>query len=289
MDYLLHLLIFSLIFGMVALSLNVSSGFSGLISLSHAAFYGIGAYSAALLPQIGINGLILESLCAAAICLVLALPLSLVALRVVDDYFIVCSMGVGVLIYSVLNNASGLTQGPLGVTGIPSARLLGWQIDQNWEWLLVCAGCVSLWLVIVRGLARSSFGRLLIALSEDEVFCTSLGKDVGGAKVKSFLLGAVMAVVPGVLYAHYISYVDPGSFTVSESIFFLSILIIGGMGSVMGCVWASVIMVFLPELLRLLGIPSAVAANVRQMLYGFALIAIVWSQTRDHHRAPIVQ
>ena len=125
-------------------------------------------------------------------------------------------------------------------------------------------------------MTNSPFGRIFIALSEDEIFLKSLGKNVYQAKVISFTLGGMFAAIPGVLYAHYISYIDPTSFTVDESIFILSIVIIGGMRSLWGSALAAAILVILPEALRFIGMPSNMAANMRQIIYGIALIFMMF-------------
>ena len=117
-----------------------------------------------------------------------------------------------------------------------------------------------------------------MAISEDEIFCQSLGKNVGLAKLQSFVLGAMLAAVPGALYAHYVSYIDPTSFTIHESIFILSIIIVGGMGNLWGSLAAAAFMILVPEAMRFVGLPGGIAANVRQMLYGAALVLVVWRQ-----------
>src|SRR3954463_3135620 len=119
MDYILHLVVFVLLFGMVALSLNVSSGFTQLISLAQAGFFGVGAYATAILATrygwpLWVN-LPLGMLVAGFI----AMPLAVVALRTVEDYFIICTMGMGVILFSMMNNWMELTRGPLGIPGIP--------------------------------------------------------------------------------------------------------------------------------------------------------------------------
>lgn len=121
----------------------------------------------------------------------------------------------------------------------------------------------------------SPFGRVLKAIREDEVFAQALGKNVASYKVLVFVIGAGMAALAGTMYAYYISFIDPTSFTVMESIFIISIVIIGGSGSLWGPVAGSVILVLLPELLRSIGLPSALAANLRQMIYGGMLIAFM--------------
>jgi branched-chain amino acid transport system permease protein len=126
----------------------------------------------------------------------------------------------------------------------------------------------------------TSFGRTLRALSEDEIFSQSLGKNVYLSKVIAFTVSAMLAAIPGVLYAHYISYIDPTSFTVDESIFILSIVIIGGMRNLWGCVLAASFLVLLPEALRFVGMPNAVAANMRQIIYGGILIFMMFQYSR---------
>ena len=122
----------------------------------------------------------------------------------------------------------------------------------------------------------SPFGRVLRALSEDEVFTKSLGKNVNSAKVVSFVISGMLAAIAGVLYAHYISYIDPSSFTVEESIFILSITIIGGMQNLTGIFFAAAFLVLLPEALRYIGMPSYISANIKQIVYGVALIIVVY-------------
>jgi branched-chain amino acid transport system permease protein len=132
---------------------------------------------------------------------------------------------------------------------------------------------LSFWLLC--RLVRAPFGRVLRAIREDEVFTQSLGKSVTGFKVKAFVIGAALAAVAGSLYAIYITFIDPTSFTVQESIFMLAIVIVGGAGNLWGSVIGAVVLVSLPELLRFVGLPSAIAANVRQILYGGLLVVMM--------------
>jgi len=122
---------------------------------------------------------------------------------------------------------------------------------------------------------NSPFGRVLKGLREDEVFTQSLGKNVTRHKLAAFLIGGALAGVAGALYAHYVSFIDPTSFTVGESIFMLTIVIVGGTGSIIGSVVGAELLVIVPEALRFLGVPSAIAANLRQILYGALLIAFM--------------
>lgn len=280
MDYVLHLLIFVLLFGMVALSLNVASGFTQLISLAQAGFFGVGAYTTAVLATRLGWPLWVNLPLGMAVAGLVALPVALVALRTVEDYFIICTMGMGVILFSVMNNWMELTRGPLGIPGIPAVTIFGHPLTAKWEWVILAAAFYTAVFFVARNLKQSALGRVLVAISEDEIFCQSLGKNVGLAKLQSFVLGAMLAAVPGALYAHYVSFIDPTSFSIHESIFILSIIIVGGMGNLWGSLAAAAFMILTPEALRFVGLPSGVAANVRQMLYGVALILVIWQQRR---------
>lgn len=288
MDYVLHLFVFVLIFGMVGLSLNVASGFTQLISLAQAGFFGLGAYTTAILAtRCGWPMWVNLALAMVAAGLV-ALPVALVALRTVEDYFIICTMGIGVILFSLMNNWMELTRGPLGISGISPVSFFGHPLTAKWEWVVLAGVFYGVMFAIATNLKRSALGRIMMAISEDEILCLSLGKNVGLAKLQSFVLGAMLAAVPGVLYAHYVSFIDPTSFTIHESIFFLSIIIIGGMGNLWGSLAAAAFMILVPEVLRFVGLPSGIAANIRQMFFGAALVLVMWLHVwKERPRDPV--
>jgi branched-chain amino acid transport system permease protein len=275
MEYLLHLLIIIAFYTMLAQTLNLASGLTGLISLAHAGFYGIGAYTTALLSVNYHLPFWLNLPIAMCLCAVVAFVVSLIALRTVEDYFIICTLGIQVIIFSLMNNLMSVTRGPLGIPAIPSITVGSMNLDNKIVFLLLSLGFTALIWYLLKNLTRSGFGNILKAISEDEIFTQSLGKNVYQAKITAFTISAVLAAIPGALYAHYISYIDPTSFTVNESIFILSIVIIGGMGNMKGSFYAAVFMVLLPEALRFVGFPDSIAANMRQIVYGFLLILVV--------------
>ena len=280
----MHLLVFILIYGMVALSLNVASGFTQLISLAQAGFFGVGAYTTAILSTLFGWPLWINLLAGVVLAGLLVWPVAFLIARTVEDYFIICTMGLGIVLYSLMNNWMSLTHGPMGIPGIPAPTLFGHSIMAKWEWLLFVGASYFFMYWLVRNLKRSALGRILVAISEDEVLCQSFGKNVGLVKLQSFVLGAMLATIPGALYAHYVSFIDPTSFKLSEAIFMLSIVIIGGMGNLWGSLLATALVLLVPEGLRFIGLPSAIAANVQQVLYGLALVLVIafrYSQTRD--------
>ena len=280
MEYILHLLILIGIYSMLSQSLNLSAGFGGMISLAHAGFYGVGAYTAAILSVNFQFPFLLTLPIAMLFCGLLALIVSAISLRTVDDYFIICTLGIQVVVFSLMNNWMSLTNGPLGIPGIPPINLFGFAVDSKLLFLLLTIVFVALSFVFFRKIPRTSFGLTLRALSEDEIFTQSLGKNVYLSKVIAFTNGAMIAAIPGVLYAHYISYIDPSSFTVDESIFILSIVIIGGMRNLWGSLIASAFLVLLPEALRFVGMPNAIAANMRQIIYGAILIFMMFRYSK---------
>ena len=275
MEYFLHLFILICFYTMLSQSLNLSAGFAGLISLTHAGFYGIGAYTTAILstyygfsfwPSIPLAMLISGFI---------AFIVSLIALRTVDDYFIICTLGIQVILFSIMNNWMELTRGPLGIPGIPSIQLFGFSVESKTSFPLLSLLFVLLIWFVLRNISRSGFGKTLTAISEDEIYSQSIGKNVYLSKTVSFTLSAMLVAIPGTLYAHYISYIDPTSFTVNESIFVLSIVIIGGLGNLSGSFFASAFLVLLPEALRFVGMPDSIAANMRQIIYGLILVMVM--------------
>lgn len=275
MEYILHLLILICFYTLLSQSLNLSAGFTGLISLAHAGFYGIGAYTTAILStQFGFSfwiNLPLAMLISGAIAWVV----SLIALRTVEDYFIICTLGIQTILFSLMNNLMDITKGPLGISGIPSISLFGFALHNKTLFLLLSLFFVALTWYALRNISRSGFGKTLIAISEDEIYSKSIGKNVYLSKTASFTLSAILTAIPGALYAHYISYIDPTNFTISESIFILSIVILGGFGNLIGSFLAAAFLILLPEVLRFVGMPYNIAANMRQIIYGFILIVVM--------------
>lgn len=261
---------------MLAQSLSLVAGISGQISLAHAGFFGIGAYTSALLTTNYHLPFFISTLAAVSFCGIFAYTVSKLANRTVDDYYIIITLGIQVVVYSILNNWQEVTRGPLGIPGIPDIKLFGIELSSKWMYLVLTGILATVIWFILYNIFKSPFGRVLRALSHDEIFATSLGKNVGQYKAISFTISGMIAAIPGVLYAHYIGYIDPSGFTIDESIFILSIVIIGGMRNLPGIFMAAAFLVLLPELLRFFGMPSNIAANVRQIIYGLALVIIMF-------------
>lgn len=280
MEYLVHILILIGIYVILSVSLNLIAGYTGLLSIAHAAFYGVGAYVAALMALNLHSPFLINISCAVVLSGLLGALVGIPSLRIRDDYFVIATFAFQVITFSVLNNWVSFTGGPMGLPGIPQPSIFGLQVSSHLDFLILVAILCTLTLWICHRIVRSPFGRVLKAIREDEVFSQAAGKNVAAYKVLVFVIGAGMAAVAGVMYAHYISFIDPTSFTVMESIFIISIVIIGGSGSLWGPVVGAVVLVVLPELLRFIGLPSSVAANLRQIIYGGLLVAFMMWRPR---------
>lgn len=270
MSYITHLATLSCIYIILAVSLNLVVGFTGMLNLGHAAFFAIGAYASALLTMAGVPFLIafpLSFIIAAIFGILIGIP----SLRLRGDYLAIATLGFGEIIRAILKNWISLTRGPLGIPGIPKASMFG--IKFGSENFLVLAVIVTIiTIIVVYRLVHSPFGRVLRAIREDELSALSLGKNVHKYKLLALLIGAGFAGIAGSLYAHFSSLIDPSIFTLTETILILSMVIIGGLGSIMGSIIGAIMLVLLPEPLRFLQLPSTIIASVRQMLYSLLLI-----------------
>ena len=275
MIYLLHIFILIGIYIILSLSLNLIAGYTGILSMAHAAFYGIGAYIAALMALNFNSPFILNLFLAIIGSSILGALVGIPSLRIKDDYFIIATFAFQIIIFSILNNLVSFTGGPMGLPGIPQPVIFGIKISSHLSFLLLITILCVITYFICNRIVKSPFGRILKAIREDEVFTKSLGKNVSAYKVKIFMISSGLAAISGVMYATYITYIDPTSFTLMESIFIISIVIIGGAGNLKGSIVGAIVLVMLPEILRFVGLPNSVAANIRQMLYGGLLVVFM--------------
>jgi branched-chain amino acid transport system permease protein len=275
MEYLLHIAILICIYCIVGMSLNLVAGYTGLISIAHAAFYGIGAYTVALLSlRFGVTFLIAVP-AAIIVAAIFGFLIGFPSLRIRDDFFVIATFGFQVIIFSVMNNWMELTNGPLGLPGIPQPEMVGYRFTSHLDFLVLSLLFAALTYFVCRRLVNSPFGNVLRSIREDDLFAQALGKNVSYYKVMALSIGAGLVAIAGALYAYYITFIDPTSFTVPESIFMLSIVIVGGAGRLGGSIIGAMLLVSIPEILRFIGMPSSIAANMRQILYGGLLVAFM--------------
>ena len=285
MNYVFHLLIYFGVYAILAMGLNLIVGYCGLLSLAHAGYFAIGAYAYAL----GTLAWGLDSLSALMLAFlaggVLSLLTSLPTWRLKGDYFVMASMAVQVLIYSTAYNwvssdaqlgmLANLTNGPFGIAGVSRPVLFGVKLTSLGAMaafsLVVAAACMG----ICHLLQAAPWGRTLKCMRDDELAAKNLGKNVQQLKVQALFVACALAAVAGAIYASYTSYIDPSLASMDQSILLLSMIFVGGMGNLKGPLAGAAILLLIPEVLRFLNIPDAVAAEIRVMLYGLMLVLIV--------------
>jgi len=271
----LHILVIAGIYIILTLSLNLIVGYTGLPALGHAAFSCLGAYTSSLLAlSMGLSpwiGLLIGACVAALSGLLIGYP----AVRLKGDYLALATFGLGVIIYTIAKNWVSLTRGPMGLPGIPGFSVLSFQLSNILSYLFLVLAFVLIAIFVIRRIVNSPFGRILRSIREDEIASEALGKDTTKHKLLVFIIGAFFAGIAGSLYAHYITFIDPSSFTVMESITILLMVIFGGMGNIKGSIVGAFVLVAFPELLRFLGMSSSIAAPMRQMIYGLLLVVLM--------------
>ncbi|MFH0856853.1 MAG: branched-chain amino acid ABC transporter permease [bacterium] len=275
MPYFIHLAIIFSIFAILGISLNLVVGYTGLLSVTHAAFYGIGAYSAAILltqTKLGFfPSLILGIFFTSAASFLISAVLS----KFKNDYYALGSFGFNIIIFSILMNWQNFTNGPLGISGISKPSLFGFSINSNFSFLILSIFFLLVVYAISRFIIKSSFGRVLKAIREDEKAIQIFGYNTPHFKTIIFMLSAGMASVAGSLFASYITFIEPSSFHLMESIFILAIIILGGLANIKGSIIGAAFLILLPEALRFIGFPLSVAAQMRHVIYGLILIILM--------------
>jgi branched-chain amino acid transport system permease protein len=257
------------------MSLNILMGYAGLLQIAHAAYYGVGAYVTALF-MLRLNIGFLPSLAASALISgLLSLLISIPAWRFKGDYFVMLSLAVQVAVYSFMYNWTGLTNGPFGITGIPKPAILGNIFVTPGNVCLLFSAITAICALIVFILLQSPWGRVLKAMRDDELAARGLGKNTRFIKMQAFFIASAFVAVAGGMYASYVSYIDPTSFSLDESILMLAMVIIGGTGNFRGPIVGAITLIAIPEILRLLHMPDIVAANVRLLVYGLLLTLII--------------
>lgn len=278
MNYICHIVTMIGIYSILAVSLDLLAGRTGLLSIAHAAFYGIGAYTSALLAVHFHVPFVVAIVGAMAVGAAVSLLVSVPSLRLLGDYFVIATFGFGMIVFSIFNNWMDVTGGPLGIPGIPQPTILGWTIDNNAKFSFVAVIFAAFAYLAVGLIVASPFGRVLHAIREDEIFAQACGKNPLRFKVIALAVSSALAAMAGGLYAHYITYIDPTSFTIMDSILMLSMIIVGGAGSMWGPLVGAVLLVTLPEALRFLGLPTVAAANLRQVIYGVLLVVLMMTR-----------
>lgn len=288
-NYLLHILVMIGIYSILAYSINLVTGYGGLLNLCHAVFYGIGAYIYTLLSIGGDKSRFAEELLfsahlpfltalffAALSGGLVALLIGFVALRFRGDFFVFTTLGFQMITFTVLYNWTVLSRGSFGIPGIARPTIFYWEVNTLPNYLLLVFSINALILPFLFFLYRSPFGLTLKALRENERAAESLGISPFHEHLIALVIAGSFAGTAGALYASYVTFIDPTSFSLQESIFLLALLLLGGAGNIKGPIVGVIVMTILPEILRFIGLPDSLAVNTKEIIYGLILIALMF-------------
>lgn len=256
------------IYALVVLGLNLFIGYAGQISLGHAAFFAIGAYGSALLTgEFGFwpwPTILIVAAGSAIVALVVGIP----TLRLHGHYLAMATLGFNIVIYTILVQWDAVTGGPSGFSGIPSLQLGPWAFDSDFRLHYLVWAVVLICLTLGLNLVRSGIGRGLAALAGDEMAAQAFGVDTRAAKIKVFVLSAILASLAGSLYAHTYNFVSPDTFSIFASVDFVTMVVVGGLGSVWGSLFGAAILTWLPEFVDLFEI-------YKEIIHGLILVIVL--------------
>jgi branched-chain amino acid transport system permease protein len=271
-NYGLYLLTYWLVYIIATMGLNLTVGYAGQKSLGHAAFFGIGAYTLAILMKAGFS-FWLGLPAAAAVCFVIGLVLGFPALRVQTIYLAFATLGFNTAAWLVMRNEEWLTGGTFGINNIARPAVFGISLEGNLAYYYFTLVVMLVLALLLWGLLRSPWGKAFTALRDNPIRAESLGVDIRSYTLLSFAIGAVYAGVAGALFASLVQFIEPAPFTVGASIMMYLMVVVGGPGYFLGPVLGAAVGVILPEWMR--DVPMV--ADWYLPLFGAAVVALmVW-------------
>ena len=266
-DYTLQVLNIALLNAIVVLGLNFVSGWVGQVNFGQAAFYGLGAYATALAGKAGAPWIVTPVLSALVVAAA-SLVLGMATLRLRSYYLAMTTIGFGEIVRLVIVHWEPVTGGTSGLRFIPGISLFGHQLEGLGPHYYLLLVVLALGAGIAWRIRHSGLGRAMIATRDSEIAAELSGIDTVRTKLAAFMIGAVYAGIAGCLYASSIRFISPDSFTGTQAIMFMTMLIVGGMGSIPGSILGTICLTILPEALRFLG-------QWYLVLYGLGVIAVI--------------
>lgn len=258
----------ALISAIAVIGLNFVFGYAGLISLAHAAFVGVAAYTVAILTTVHGWNPWLAALAAVAVSSLSAYITGRILLRLKGHYLALATLGLNVSFTIVVSNWMELTGGTNGISGIPSLRLGAFALDDEQSFYWFCLVVLTVLALLAARVRHSHAGRSLMAVRDDELASAMTGLPVTQVKVAAFTLGSAYAAVAGCLFAFHVHFVSPEDFNFSHSIIYLAMLVVGGEGNIVGAILGAVGVTLLPEVLRGVG-------NAYLLVFGVLVLLIL--------------
>lgn len=276
-EYWLAQLTFILIYSIAGLGLMLLAGFTGLFSLGHAAFLGVGAYTQAVMTNAGVPFPVALA-CAAGLSAAVGLIVGLPAMRVKGIYLAIATLSFGFIVEEVFARWETVTGGNAGIH-IKAPEMFGWKLGSGEALYFLCLVIAVLSTLAILNLLRSSTGRAFVAIRDSEISAQSMGIHLARYKTLSFTLSAALAGIAGALYAHKMQFISPDQFSIMQSIELLLMIVVGGLGSVHGAFLGAIFLVSIPQVIALVKdhLPAVVgqAPGLHGLVYGLVLIGFV--------------
>lgn len=271
--YIMYIINLILIYALLALGLDLIVGYTGQVSVGHGAFFGIGAYTAAIVAKkVGLSFWLTLPF-SIVITAAIGFIIGFIGLKLIEEYLVMATLAFGTIIWLVFLNWTDLTGGPMGIAGIPAPptiKLGGFEFPflQYHDYYPLLLIFVYLGILITRLLIRSGFGRACTAIRDDELAAQAMGIPVFKTKVTMFTISATFCGAAGALYAHFLHVVSPETFTFSMSVTILTMVMIGGQGSIAGAIIGASILTISSEALR-------ETPELRMLIYGFLIVIMI--------------
>jgi branched-chain amino acid transport system permease protein len=268
-NYGIYLLALWCVYVMAGMGLNLTVGYAGQMSIGHAAFLGIGAYTAAILMKAGFSfWLVMPG--AAVVCFAAGLVIGFPALRVQHHYLAFATLGFNVLMFLVFRNEEWLTGGTFGISGIQRPSLFAISLDGSAAFFWFCYASTILLALVLWWIIRSPWGRAFAALRDNPIRAESLGVNIMAYTLLAFAIGAAFAGIAGAYFAALVQFIEPGPFNLTTSLMMLLMVIVGGSGRFFGPMLGAAIVILLPEWLRFM-------KDWYLVMFGLAVVALmIW-------------
>ena len=267
--FIIHFLIILCLGIISALAFNLIAGYTGQLNLGFIALFSLGAYVSAILTvKVGLPiymAIFFACLFTALVSLIIGLPTN----KVKKEYFHLASLGFIFILGGLARNLISLTDGALGIKGIPRI------INDNFYFLILILSVTLIVFLIFWLITSSHLGRIFQGIRDDELALQTLGYDTYKYKILAFIISGFFAGLSGALWAHYVTFIDPNIFNLSDAILLLAIIILGGLASIKGTIIGTVIIYLIPQLLKLIGLPDAIIGPLREMTFALILIIIL--------------
>lgn len=287
-NYILSILIIVGLYTVVVEGLGLFMGYAGQVSFGHAAFYGLGAYPAAILSTSCGWPPLLTLLVSIAVPALVAFIIGQPTLKLREQYLALATLGFGILVYIFFNEFTGLTGGPSGLVGIPYLTIGSIVFDQDIKFYYVAWTAAALTFLMADNLVNSRIGRALKAIRDSEIAAEAVGIDTAKLKLKIFILSAALAGLAGGLYAYYVTFVSPSPFGLNTSIQFVLMAVVGGLGTTAGPLFGAAAIIALTELLQW-AIPAVLpraGGEFEIVFFGLILVLVVLLRPEGIYTGP---